>query len=299
MIAQQKILRVFKLIQFLKSKPRLSVGELAKKIESSERTVFRYFELLTELGFDIELDFNSKYFIVGDFEEEGMNFTDEELKLLNTSLNAIDKSSPFHQQLSQKLKTHSDVHFFGKELVQANHAKKIEQCRIAIELNCRLELENYYSLNSQTSSTRVVEPLGFDDDYESIRAIDIRQPDLIKTFKINRCENIKALQKNEQQYTSGKVLKQKDPFNFSGDKSIRIKLIISTNTKTLLTEQYKKTKPFLVKRSKDSFDFQVEVFNIEAIKRFILANLDGVKIIEPKALKEELKTFYEKHINAL
>lgn len=299
MVAQQKILRVFKLIQYLKSKPRLSVSELALKLESSERTVFRYFNLLEEIGFELDLDFNKKYFIVSDFDEDKLNFTTEEVQLLNKSLSLLDSKSSFKDILVSKLKVHTDVNHFGEDLLKADHSKKVERCRLSLELNCRVELVNYYSLNSQTTENRIVEVVGFDENFESIRVVDIRNPELIKTFKLNRCEKVELMKEAAQKYTVGKVIQQKDPFNFSGDKEMDLQLILSHNTRVLIGEQYKGIKPYIIKRGQNSFDLKVKVYNLEPIKRFVLANLDGVKVIRPKKLKDEIKRFYEEHINNL
>lgn len=299
MVAQQKILRVFRLIQYLKSKPRLSISELAEKLESSERTIFRYFNLLEEIGFELDLDFNKKYFIVSDFDEDKLNFTTEEIQLLNKSLGLLDSQSSFKDILISKLKVHSDVNHFGEDLLKADHSKKVEACRLSLDLNCRVELINYYSLNSQTTENRIVEVVGFDENFESIRVVDIRNPELIKTFKLNRCEKVELMKDFPQKYTVGKVIQKKDPFNFSGDKEIDLQLILSHNTKVLIGEQYKRIKPYINKRGQNSFDLKVKVYNLEPIKRFVLANLDGVKVIRPKKLKEEIQHFYEEHINNL
>lgn len=299
MVAQQKILRVFRLIQYLKSKPRLSVSELANKLESSERTIFRYFNLLEEIGFELDLDFNKKYFILSDFDEDKLNFTTEEVQILNKSLNLLDSQSSFKDILVAKLKVHTDVNHFGEDLLKADHSKKVECCRMSLDLNCRIELVNYYSLNSQTTENRIVEVVGFDENFESIRVVDIRSPELIKTFKLNRCEKVELMRDSPQKYTIGKVIQQKDPFNFSGDKEIDLQLILSHNTKVLIGEQYKRIKPYIIKRGQNSFDLKVKVYNLEPIKRFVLANLDGVKVISPKRLKDEIQRFYKEHINNL
>lgn len=299
MIAQQKILRVFKLIRYLKSKPRLSISEIADKLESSERTIFRYFNLLEEIGFELDLDFEKKYFIVSDIEEDNLNFTNEEIQLMNKSIGMLDSNSSFKDVLLDKLKHHTEINHFGSDILKADHAKKVEICRKSLELNCRLELVNYYSLNSQTSENRIVELVGFDENFESIRVVDIRNPELIKTFKLNRCEEVIIMEDHLQKYTFGKVIRQKDPFNFSGEKEINLQLILSHNTKVLISEQYKRIKPYINKRGQNSFDLKVKVYNLEPVKRFVIANLDGVKIISPQYLKDEVKQFYKTHINNL
>jgi DNA-binding IclR family transcriptional regulator len=61
-IAQRKILRVFDLINLLAAS-RMHVHALAKCINTHERTVYRYFNLLEEVGFCIERDTRGRYYM--------------------------------------------------------------------------------------------------------------------------------------------------------------------------------------------------------------------------------------------
>lgn len=61
-IAQRKILRVFDLINMLAAS-RMHVHALAKSIDTHERTVYRYFNLLEEIGFCIERDKRGRYYM--------------------------------------------------------------------------------------------------------------------------------------------------------------------------------------------------------------------------------------------
>src|SRR5690606_5733802 len=93
MVPQAKILRVFQLIGLLKGGGR-TVGQLASHLEATERTVYRYFKLLEEIGFIIDQDFNGRYFI---HRDEGENpddqFTLEEVSLLRQLVQKIGRAS--------------------------------------------------------------------------------------------------------------------------------------------------------------------------------------------------------------
>src|SRR5690606_39828456 len=73
---------VFQLIALLKGGGR-TVGQLASHLETTERTIYRYFKLLEEIGFIIDQDFNGRYFV---HRDEGENpddqFTLEEVSIL-------------------------------------------------------------------------------------------------------------------------------------------------------------------------------------------------------------------------
>lgn len=60
---QNKILRVLQLINLLKTKPAKSIRHLAEVINSTQRTIYRYIDLLAELGFHIEKDNSNRFFI--------------------------------------------------------------------------------------------------------------------------------------------------------------------------------------------------------------------------------------------
>lgn len=64
-IGMAKILRVYQLIVELKQK-NMSIEEIARFLSTSERTAYRYVDLLNEVGFETDKDFKNRHFIVPD-----------------------------------------------------------------------------------------------------------------------------------------------------------------------------------------------------------------------------------------
>lgn len=62
-VAEAKLRRLIELIILLQSS-RMTVPQLADRIDHSERTVYRYIKLLESVDFVIEKDFEDRYFIV-------------------------------------------------------------------------------------------------------------------------------------------------------------------------------------------------------------------------------------------
>lgn len=79
---QNKILRVLQLITLLKKEPAKSIRFLAGILESTDRTVYRYLDLVKELGFELYKDHNNKYHILGENEYQSISFSNEEVSLL-------------------------------------------------------------------------------------------------------------------------------------------------------------------------------------------------------------------------
>jgi predicted transcriptional regulator len=59
---QHRIMRVIKLIDFLKEKPRY-VHTMSRYLQIGERSVYRYLKMYEQLGYQVEKNENKKYFI--------------------------------------------------------------------------------------------------------------------------------------------------------------------------------------------------------------------------------------------
>jgi DNA-binding IclR family transcriptional regulator len=55
-------MRVIKLIEFLKEKPR-HIYTMGRYLQIGERSVYRYLKMYEQLGYQVEKDENKKYFI--------------------------------------------------------------------------------------------------------------------------------------------------------------------------------------------------------------------------------------------
>lgn len=61
-IAQAKMMKLMQMITMLQSS-RFTIVELAQRFDQSERSVYRYLNILEVLDFPIEKDFDGKFFI--------------------------------------------------------------------------------------------------------------------------------------------------------------------------------------------------------------------------------------------
>src|SRR5690348_13783638 len=81
-IPQAKLLRLFQIIAVLKS-GHWTIKQLADRFNTSERTVYRYMNLLEEVEFLVEKDFDNRYFIItSDDDPSQAQFSVEETKLI-------------------------------------------------------------------------------------------------------------------------------------------------------------------------------------------------------------------------
>ena len=62
---QHRIFRVFQLLSSLRSQPPKDIRYLCQLLGTSERTVYRYFDLLKKAGFDLRVDSEGRYTLMG------------------------------------------------------------------------------------------------------------------------------------------------------------------------------------------------------------------------------------------
>jgi hypothetical protein len=90
---QHKILRVLQLIALLKKSPAKSIKNIASILSNTDRTIYRYLDLIKELGFDLQRDAYNKYFIVCADTGADVGFTKEEAQYLTSLLKTAGKAT--------------------------------------------------------------------------------------------------------------------------------------------------------------------------------------------------------------
>ncbi len=189
MIAQQKILRVFKLITTLKSANGKSVKNIARTIDATERTVYRYFELLEELGFQvIKTEFGLYKLLDSESAPmEYLRFTEEETRQLSEMIQSMGSKSALKDSLLRKINIKSENTQLASNLFKAHLSVIVSRLSDAIRLEQQVVLKDYLSLNSQQVSDRLVEPVGFSENYDKVHAFEVASG-TTKVFKIERIE---------------------------------------------------------------------------------------------------------------
>ena len=289
MIDQQKILRVFKFIRFLSHKPYYTKKQLAERLEVSTKTIERYIELLEELGYIPEQDFEKRWFIqIESFpSEEGVSFSLEESELLHNLLYGSTQDHPLRDGIMRKLFIQSELRPLSANLLHADNAKKIRQLTEAINNKKQVILKNYHSANSQSHRDRKIEPLEFSENYESITAYELDSSQQ-KVFRIDRIGEVEILD-NTQNYK--KTAQSEDFFGWIGNEIIPIKLYLNDLAYRLLIEEYPATKPYTRLRDASHtypYEFAGEVKHFTGVGRFVLSIPGDVLVIAPEGFREYL-----------
>lgn len=194
---QAKIERVLRLISLLKDRKR-TVPQLARAVNTSPRSLYRYLNLLKEIGYQLVCDEQNRYRI-SDSENTKVTFTVEETALLRPLLSGLNASSPLYASIERKIYLTSELVPLAAELLDLRRAQIVTQLNTAIKDKRRVRLLRYHSSNSNSTTDRLVEPLSFTDDFSTLNAYE-PQSQKVKTFKVSRMEDLEVLaelQENE------------------------------------------------------------------------------------------------------
>src|SRR5688572_10505091 len=290
MIPQAKILRVFQLIGLLKGGGR-TVDQLAQQLDSTSRTVYRYFKLLEEIGFIIDQDFHGRYFI---HQEEGENpedrFTLEEVSILRQLIQSGADKHPLRGTLLKKLAFHSEAKELPEQFLKLRVAKMFRSLSEAIEEGKQVVLKNYHSANSQEITDRLVEPFQFGEGFQSVQALDTKDKQC-KYFKLERIGEVVVLDKNFK-FEKLHEKSSTDIFGICDRKETWITLRLSLRAYVLLREEYPLAMPYLEKEEVEeprSYIDQGPVLNFKGAGRFVMGLADEVTIINPVEFKNYVK----------
>ena len=286
---QHKILRVLQLISLLKKEPAKSIRFLSGILESTDRTVYRYLDLVKELGFELQKDQNNKFLIIGNDDFETVSFSNEEASLLRDLVLSTGKESKLKDTLLKKIYLQSELAIQGNQILKANIGKMVTKINTAIRENKRVLLKSYHSINTQKISDRVIEPISLTDNYNSICGFEIET----KTNKYYNLERItEVILLNEQQeFQKLHKLDKMDVFGFSklNGKRFRVELTLTLKAYILLKEEYPKIGKYIKKdKNSDIDNLKIEINTPKPITRFILGLKEDIEVTGSKSFLKHL-----------
>jgi proteasome accessory factor C len=291
-IPQAKLLRLFQIIAVLKS-GHWTIKQLAERFDTSERTIYRYINLLEEVDFLIEKDFDNRYFIITSEDDPSQaQFSLEETKLIKKLIQSGDADNPLKNVLLKKLSLNSEIDSVPRLFVKARIGKFVDELAEAIKNKKQVTLKGYHSAHSNEIRDRVVEPIHFGDNYESVIALDTNDK-TCKQFKLDRIGEVQQ-SKVEYQFESLHKKNQSDIFGWNGDAAIMISLQLSLRAYLLMREEFPLSVPYLEQKEKH-YTFNGPVAGFEGVARFVLGLMDEVKVVGPETFKtyltEKVRTF--------
>lgn len=278
MFNQNRIYRVFQLINFLRTKPSKTPRSLAGLLEISERSVYRYFDLIGQLGFEVKKSEAGRFYIESN-EDQRIPFTSQEVDYITKMVSSVGKKSTIGQSVLHKVGHYTEHQVAARNIYDANLGKIIEQLSIAIQEKKQVILVKYYSARSETITDRLMEPMQFTDNYEAISAFEVSTQQN-KYFNIERISEVRLLDSDmffEDQHEFFKP----DVFGFQGkemDKEVEFEM--SLRASLLLKEEYPMARAYVkALPGGKRFVFKTKVQAYEGPARFVRGFIDEIIII--------------------
>ena len=291
-IPQAKLLRLFQIIAVLKT-GHWSISQLAQRFDTSERTIYRYLNLLDEVDFLLEKDFDNKFFILTtDDDPTQAQFSIEETKLIKKLIQSGAQDNPLKSSLLKKLSLNSEMDSMPRLFLKVRLSQFVDQLADAIRNKNQVVLKSYHSANSNEIRDRLVEPIHFGDNYQSIMALDT-QDKVCKQFKLDRIGAIIQMG-TAFQYEGLHKKNQTDIFGFTGDSETWVTLHLSLRAYLLLREEYPLSTPY-TERTETGYQFHGPVSNLEGIGRFVLGLMDEIQIEGPEMFSAFIRNKFASH----
>lgn len=297
---QPKVERMLRLMRLMSGSVNFSVDELAIKMDTSYRTIYRYIDTFKDAGFVVEKIHGNIYRLLKmpktykDIEKL-VYFSEEEAKVLANLIRGLDSSHGMKGNLYKKLSAIYDVTNIDSYMDKKAIAENIQYLEDAMQEGKQVLIKNYLSSNTGMHDA-LVEPFEFTRGYVDVWAYDAEDK-INKMYKISRIQAVEIL-KTDWQYESEHKKPYLDAFRMNGYELIPIKLELNRRAKSLLVEEFPLAEQDLRQESEDKWILETKVTRMEGVGRFVIGLAADIKIIDSPALLSYVKD-YAKHISEL
>lgn len=286
MASQQKLLRIFRLIRLLNTRPYKTVPQLATILDTTRRSVYRYLDFLSEVGYLIDKDEHNRYFIMHEADQRRDTLLDSsEAYYIQDTLQQVAPDNPLAEQIMAKLNKIQELIPNANKLASVQTYKNVQKISAAIDGGWRVYLKNYHSASSQKIKDRYIEPIHFDEDQTYLIAFDLEAQQQ-RQFKLDRIEGVET---SGESITGQHSAMPVDLFGFTGDAWLPFSLRLSAIAYRLLIEEFPAARPFIIQDG-SNYVFTAQVKDWRGVGRFVLGLPGEIQILTPVVFKTYLQT---------
>ena len=298
------------------AKRKITVDDLADTFDVSRRTIFRDFNVLSELNVPVTWDEYSGYGVIPGYKVPPLMFTSKELATIMVGLNFVKSQvdqnlvndakgvelkikdvlpgdlKTFMESLDNRTIVDPFLHF-GFEKKEGGNWYLISN---AISQNKTIDF-SYTSMSDDNSTSRKIDPylLVFYRDHWNVIGYSHKR-EAIRNFVLNRMEKVKITDEN---FVPNQEM-DAEALVFNSNKSGQIIEVLVDEAvdrafRANLPTKIFKQKSISDKKIKLSFKFE----NLDYINEWLLQFGDKVEIHSPKELKEKRKSTLENMLSQL
>ncbi len=278
--------KMLNLIRLLNTPPAKSVAQLQRRLgnETSLSSVYRYLQLLEDIGYPIETDEQHRKYISFATSTEKDKLLPEDIDFIIETLQTVT-DNPRKKAILHKLNRNLSLIPLAEIFPQLHISQMLRLIHIAIDNGWCIMIKDYRSVSSQSIRDRHAEPLEITSDNRYLIAWDLDK-DRQSQFKIDRMGGIELL--HNEKITPNRTTTSTDFFGLTGEdwKEVRIKL--GNMAHHLLVEEFPATRSY-IRKIKEEFFFIGPVLSWKGIGRFVLGLPGELEVIAPEEFKEYLR----------
>lgn len=285
---QPKLERLLKLMKLMAGNVNYSVEELAERLDTSYRSIYRYIDTFKAAGFVVhkleggvyKLGKESRHF--KDISQL-VHFTDEEAHIVNQLIEGLDDTNTLKQNLRKKLTSVYNCTAMASSIVKGRNAQNVNRLQEAIEGRLQVMLVDYASSHAGVARSRVVEPFGFTTNYVQVWCFE-PESGMNKLFKVARIGSVEVLE-SAWQHAERHEMGYIDVFRMTGFEQHRVCLRLGMLARNLLIEEYPLAERDITPCDGGRWMLDTKVCNYVGVGRFVMGLLDDVEIVESPELE--------------
>ena len=279
---QPKLERMLRLMKLMTGNVNYTVNDLAERLDTSYRSIYRYIETFKDAGFVVhkldggiyKLGKESRYF--QDISQL-VHFTDEEAHIVNQLIAGLDDSNMLKQNLRRKLSSVYNCTSMANSIVKGKNATNVNHLIEAIENHRQVVLHDYASANTGCRD-RLVEPFGFTTNYVQLWCFEPESGmnKLFNTARIGEVEILNSEWAHEAEHREGHI----DIFRTTGFEQHRVSLELGILSHNLLTEEYPLSERDILQIAPNRWLLDTKVCNYLGVGRFVMGLIDDIRIVD-------------------
>ncbi len=289
---QPKIERLLRLMKLMTGNVNYSVADLAERLDTTYRSIYRYIETFKDAGFVVhkldggvyKLGKESPYF--KDISQL-VHFTNEEAHIVNQLIEGLDDTNMLKQNLRKKLSTVYNCTSMANSIVKGKNAVNVNRLLEAVEERRQVVLRGYASSHGGSVRDRLVEPFGFTTNYVQVWCYELESGmnKLFKTARIGDVEICDAAWQHTAEHHEGYI----DVFRMTGFETRHVTLHLGLMARNLLIEEYPLAERDLHDMGDGRWILDTEVCDFSGVGRFAMGLIDDIDIVE----SEEFRAYVE------
>ena len=281
---QPKIERVLRLMQLMSGMRHYTIEELAERLETSPRSIYRYIDTFKSVGYVVRKEGGVPRLLKMDERDDIsqlVHFTEEEAYVVNRLIDALDNGNVLKQSLRRKLRAVCDCSSVVDCGVHGKDAVNVHALIEAMEGKRQVRLVDYASSHSGVVRDRLVESFDFTTDYNQVWCYDLEDErnKLFKTMRIGRVEVLQEEWMAEGKHEKGFV----DVFRFSGPERYRVKMELDVRARNFMVECFPLSERDMVMEEDGKWLLDTVVCGLMGVQSFELM-VAGAKIVESEKM---------------